>query len=74
MGTGNESEVGEGIKASGVPRESFFLTTKLNNTDHRKPEEALESSLKKLETTYLDLCAFLELPCLQSMSMSADRN
>ena len=23
---GNENEVGEGIKASGVPRDSFFLT------------------------------------------------
>ncbi|KAI0701079.1 Aldo/keto reductase [Cytidiella melzeri] len=53
---GNEGEVGEGIKASGVPRESFFLTTKLNNTDHRIAPQALESSLRKLNTTYLDLC------------------
>ncbi|KAH6905131.1 NADP-dependent oxidoreductase domain-containing protein [Coprinopsis sp. MPI-PUGE-AT-0042] len=52
---GNEAEVGEGIKASGVPRESIFLTTKLNNCDHARAAEALEDSLKKLDTPYLDL-------------------
>ncbi|KAI0045014.1 Aldo/keto reductase [Auriscalpium vulgare] len=51
----NENEVGLGIQESGVPRESFFLTTKLNNPDHLKVEEALEYSLKQLGTTYLDL-------------------
>ncbi|CAA7264344.1 unnamed protein product [Cyclocybe aegerita] len=51
----NEAEVGQGIKASGVPRESFFLTTKLNNNDHLRVEEALDSSLKALGTEYLDL-------------------
>ena len=52
----NEREVGEGIKASGVPREEIFLTTKLNNPDQRKPLAALEYSLQQLETPYLDLC------------------
>ncbi|KAI0090451.1 Aldo/keto reductase [Irpex rosettiformis] len=51
----NEKEVGDGIKASGVPRESFFLTTKLSNTDHRRVPEAFQDSLTKLGTTYLDL-------------------
>jgi len=51
----NEKEVGEGIKASGVPRESFFLTTKLNNDDHKKVKEALEYSLEQLDTPYIDL-------------------
>ncbi|KAL0959923.1 hypothetical protein HGRIS_011588 [Hohenbuehelia grisea] len=51
----NEKEVGQGIKASGVARESFFLTTKLDNPDQGHPAEALESSLEKLGTTYLDL-------------------
>lgn len=51
----NEKEVGQGIKASGVPREEIFLTTKLNNPDHKDPEAALEKSLKNLGTTYLDL-------------------
>ncbi|KAI3611524.1 aldo-keto reductase [Moniliophthora roreri] len=52
----NEAEVAQGIKASGVPRESFFLTTKLNNPDMGRPKEALEYSLKQLDTPYLDLC------------------
>jgi len=51
----NEKEVGEGIKASGVPRESFFLTTKLNNDDHKKVKEALDYSLQQLDTPYIDL-------------------
>lgn len=53
---GNESEVGQGIKKSGVPREEIFLTTKLNNPDMGRPKEALEYSLKQLDTPYLDLC------------------
>ncbi|KLO14393.1 Aldo/keto reductase [Schizopora paradoxa] len=52
---GNEKEVGEGIKLSGVPREQIFLTTKLPNEKHKQAEEALEESLKALDTTYLDL-------------------
>ncbi|TFK34439.1 NADP-dependent oxidoreductase domain-containing protein [Crucibulum laeve] len=52
---GNEAEVGKGIKASRVARESFFLTTKLDNPDQGNAEEALLTSLKKLDTPYLDL-------------------
>jgi len=51
----NEKEVGLGIKASGVARESIFLTTKLNNPDQRNPAAALQSSLENLQTPYLDL-------------------
>ncbi|KAG9313433.1 NADP-dependent oxidoreductase domain-containing protein [Chiua virens] len=51
----NETEVGQGIKASGVPREQIFLTTKLDNPDQRNPAAALESSFKKLDTPYIDL-------------------
>ena len=43
------------MKASGVPREEIFLTTKLNNTDHRDVPGALEYSLTQLNTPYLDL-------------------
>lgn len=53
---GNEKEVGEGIKASGVPRDEIFLVTKLNNIDHKNAQEALEYSLAALDTPYLDLC------------------
>ncbi|KAI0941978.1 hypothetical protein AcV7_002528 [Taiwanofungus camphoratus] len=59
---GNEKEVGIGIKNSGVPREEIFLTTKLNNPDQRNPEAALESSLKNLDTPYLDLW-LMHWPC-----------
>lgn len=39
-----------------MPREEIFLTTKLNNPDHRNVPEALEKSLERLQTSYLDLC------------------
>ncbi|RDB30099.1 Glycerol 2-dehydrogenase (NADP(+)) [Hypsizygus marmoreus] len=52
---GNETEVGIGIKASGIPRSEIFLTTKLDNPDHLNAAEALEKSLKNLGTDYLDL-------------------
>ncbi|KAH9940323.1 NADP-dependent oxidoreductase domain-containing protein [Amylocystis lapponica] len=52
---GNEKEVGVGIKASGVPREEFFLTTKLDVPHHYRAAEALEDSLRDLDTPYLDL-------------------
>ncbi|KAJ3555803.1 hypothetical protein NM688_g2372 [Phlebia brevispora] len=54
--------VGEGIKASGVPREEIFLTTKLDNADHRRAAEALQGSLDALETPYLDLW-LMHWPC-----------
>ncbi|KDN51082.1 hypothetical protein RSAG8_00711, partial [Rhizoctonia solani AG-8 WAC10335] len=51
----NEKEVGQGIKASGVPRNEIFLTTKLPNTHHGAVQEALDESLSNLGTDYLDL-------------------
>lgn len=52
---GNEREVGDGIRASGVPREQIFLTTKLDNPWHKRAPEALANSLAALQTDYLDL-------------------
>lgn len=52
---GNEKEVGEGIRQSGVPRDQIWLTTKLDNPWHKRVPEALERSLSNLGTDYLDL-------------------
>ncbi|KAL2410965.1 D-galacturonate reductase [Exophiala dermatitidis] len=52
---GNEKEVGQGIKDSGVPREEIFLTSKLWNTHHPNVKEGLQKSLDALGVDYLDL-------------------
>lgn len=55
---GNENEVGDGLKEafdSGIKREDIFVTSKLWNTYHRKPEECLDEGLKKLGLDYVDL-------------------
>ncbi|KZP24997.1 Aldo/keto reductase [Athelia psychrophila] len=51
----NEAEVGKGIADSKIPREKLFLTTKLNNNNHKDVPAALDASLKALNTPYLDL-------------------
>jgi diketogulonate reductase-like aldo/keto reductase len=54
---GNEIGVGKGIIESNVPREEIFLTTKVWNTDqgYESTLKAFETSLKKLNTNYVDL-------------------
>ncbi|GAD96626.1 glycerol dehydrogenase Gcy1, putative [Paecilomyces variotii No. 5] len=52
---GNEAEVGEGIKESGVPREEIWVTTKLDNTWHHRVQDGIDSSLKSLGLDYVDL-------------------
>ncbi len=54
---GNEKEVGEAIKASGLPREEIFITTKLWNLDqgYESGKKALEKSLKELGLEYVNL-------------------
>lgn len=53
----NEENVGEAIRASGVPREEVFVTTKVWNPDMRsgKVAQALDTSLQKLGMDYVDL-------------------
>ena len=53
----NEEGVGEGIRASGVDRSAIFLTSKLNRRWHGVDgvRQALEGSLERLGTDYLDL-------------------
>ena len=54
---GNEREVGEGVRDSGIDRAEVFVTSKLNNGFHA-PKDALaafELSLKVMKFDYLDL-------------------
>lgn len=54
---GNEKEVGEGIKKSGIPREDIFITTKVWNERQRNgtQRESVEESLLDLDVDYIDL-------------------
>ena len=54
---GNEAEVGEAIRRSGVAREELFITTKLwiQDAGYESTKKAFEKSLKKLQLDYLDL-------------------
>lgn len=51
----NEEGVGEALKATTVPRDELFITTKLWNSDQQHAGKALEESLKKLQLDYVDL-------------------
>lgn len=53
----NEAEVGEAVRAGGVPREELFITSKVWNTDQGYDQtlRAFEASLKRLDMDYLDL-------------------
>ncbi len=54
---GNEKEVGEGLRQSGVKREEVFITTKVRET-HLEPDkfrQSLQESLANLQLPYVDL-------------------
>lgn len=50
----NERAVGRGIKASGVPREQVFLSTKLWPSEYEN-ENAVDETLERLGVEYVDL-------------------
>ncbi len=54
---GNEADVGEGIRRSGVARSDIFLTTKVwvENYRHDAFLASVDESLGKLKTDYVDL-------------------
>ena len=54
---GNEEGVGNALAKSGLPREEFFLTTKvwISNAGYERAKASIEESLQKLRTSYLDL-------------------
>ena len=54
---GNEAQVGQAVRASGLDRSEFFITTKCFNDDHGYDQatRALKASLGQLEMDYVDL-------------------
>ena len=54
---GNETCVGEAIRASGLPREEIFVTSKVWNTDrgYQPTLAAFEKTMAHLGLDYLDL-------------------
>jgi diketogulonate reductase-like aldo/keto reductase len=54
---GNESGVGDALAECGIPREEFFITTKIwiSNAGYENAKKSIEESLKKLRTEYIDL-------------------
>jgi 2,5-diketo-D-gluconate reductase A len=54
---GNEKEVGEAIRASGLDRGDIFVTSKLNNGFHEPQDarEAFDTTLSELGFDYVDL-------------------
>lgn len=57
QGYGNEKEVGEGIRLSGIDRSELFITTKVNTTEMRDGtvRQSLDKSLSNLGLEYIDL-------------------
>ena len=51
----NERGVGRGIKKSGAKREDVFLVTKLWPSEYEDADRAIEDTLKRLDTPYIDL-------------------
>ncbi|MEV4716226.1 aldo/keto reductase [Micromonospora noduli] len=54
---GNEAEVGEAVRVSGLDRASVYVTSKLNNGFHRPDDarRAFDSTLAALKMDYIDL-------------------
>ncbi|ETT36076.1 2,5-didehydrogluconate reductase [Paenibacillus sp. FSL R5-192] len=54
---GNEAALGRIIQNSGIPREEFFITSKVWTTDlgYRATKKAFEKTCQKLNVTYLDM-------------------
>ncbi len=54
---GNEEGVGNALSKCGLPREEFFITTKvwISNAGYEKAKASIKESLKKLQTSYIDL-------------------
>ncbi len=58
----NEEGIGQALQESAVARDDIFVTTKLWNDDQLNAEEALNTSLKKLQLEQVDLY-LMHWPC-----------
>ena len=52
---GNDREVGEGVRKSGVAREEIFVQTKLYPNQYSHAAKAIDDALKKLDIGYIDM-------------------
>jgi diketogulonate reductase-like aldo/keto reductase len=54
---GNERDVGQVLRRTGLPRDQVFITTKLQNRDHgyERAKAALDASLRDLGLDHVDL-------------------
>ncbi len=52
---GNEADVGQAVRDSGINRAELFLTTKIRPSDAARAAAILRASLRALGTDYLDL-------------------
>ena len=68
---GTEKGVGEGMKASGVPRQDIFLVTKVSHEYLRAADftKSVEESLKRLQTDYVDLL-FVHWPAIDGTPLA----
>lgn len=57
----NEKAVGRGMKKSGLERKQIYLSTKLWPSEYAKADQAIDDTLKRLDTDYIDLL-FLHQP------------
>lgn len=57
----NEKAVGRGMKRSGIARENIYLSTKLWPSKYADADSAIDDTLKRLDTDYVDLL-FLHQP------------
>ncbi|MDL4913988.1 MAG: 2,5-didehydrogluconate reductase DkgA [Enterobacterales bacterium endosymbiont of Blomia tropicalis] len=58
----NEEAIGQALQETDVPREDIFVTTKLWNDDQQNVQQAIETSLKKLQLDQVDLY-LMHWPC-----------
>jgi 2,5-diketo-D-gluconate reductase B len=71
---GNEREVGAGVRASGVPRDDVFVTTKVwfNRLAPGDFERSVEESLERLKLQFVDLLMIhwpnAQIPLAQSIA------